>query len=30
MSDHPSDVPADGTEVVAVLIDVVPLKEWPL
>ena len=30
MSDHPSDVPAEGTEVVAVLIDVVPLKEWPL
>src|SRR4051812_5648177 len=26
---HPSDVRADGTELVSVLLDVVPLKEWP-
>ena len=26
---HPADQPADGTELVSVLIDVVPLKEWP-
>jgi DNA-binding transcriptional ArsR family regulator len=29
MAEHPSDVPAEGTEVVAVLTDIVPLKEWP-
>jgi DNA-binding transcriptional ArsR family regulator len=29
MSEHPSDVPAEGTELVCVLTDVVPLKEWP-
>jgi DNA-binding transcriptional ArsR family regulator len=29
MHEHPSDVPADGTELVEVLTDVVPLKEWP-
>ena len=29
MAEHPSDVPAEGTELVAVLTDVVPLKEWP-
>jgi DNA-binding transcriptional ArsR family regulator len=27
--EHPSDVSADGTELVSVLLDVVPLKEWP-
>jgi DNA-binding transcriptional ArsR family regulator len=26
---HPSDVPAEGTELVSVLMDVVPLQEWP-
>jgi DNA-binding transcriptional ArsR family regulator len=30
MDDHPSDVPAEGTELVEVLTDVVPLKEYPL
>jgi DNA-binding transcriptional ArsR family regulator len=30
MDEHPSDVPAEGTELVEVLTDVVPLKEWPL
>jgi DNA-binding transcriptional ArsR family regulator len=30
MAEHPSDVPAEGTELVEVLTDVVPLKEWPL
>jgi DNA-binding transcriptional ArsR family regulator len=30
MSEHPSDVPAEGAELVGVLIDVVPLREWPL
>jgi DNA-binding transcriptional ArsR family regulator len=30
MDEHPSDVPADGTELVEVLTDVVPLKAWPL
>jgi DNA-binding transcriptional ArsR family regulator len=30
MAAHPSDVPAEGTELVEVLTDVVPLKEWPL
>ena len=29
MTEHPSDVPAEGTELVVVLTDVVPLKEWP-
>jgi DNA-binding transcriptional ArsR family regulator len=29
MHEHPSDVPADGTELVEVLTDLVPLKEWP-
>jgi DNA-binding transcriptional ArsR family regulator len=29
LQEHPSDVPADGTELVEVLTDVVPLKEWP-
>jgi DNA-binding transcriptional ArsR family regulator len=29
MHEHPSDVPAEGTEVVAVLTDIVPLREWP-
>ena len=30
MDEHPSDVAAAGTELVEVLTDVVPLKEWPL
>jgi DNA-binding transcriptional ArsR family regulator len=30
MDEHPSDVPVEGTELVEVLTDVVPLKEWPL
>jgi DNA-binding transcriptional ArsR family regulator len=29
MAEHPGDQPADGTELVFVLTDVVPLKEWP-
>ena len=29
MTEHPGDQPADGTELVFVLTDVVPLKEWP-
>jgi DNA-binding transcriptional ArsR family regulator len=29
MDRHPSDVPAEGTELVAVFTDVVPIKEWP-
>ena len=29
MADHPADVPADGTELVSVLLDVVALREWP-
>ena len=29
MAAHPSDVPAEGTELVAVLTDVVPIKQWP-
>src|SRR4051794_25782650 len=29
MQNHPSDVPADGTELVAVFTDVLPLAEWP-
>ncbi|MFD2091592.1 helix-turn-helix domain-containing protein [Blastococcus deserti] len=30
MSRHPADVPAEGTELVCVLTDVVPLREWPV
>ena len=30
MTDHPADQPAEGTELVFVLTDLVPLKEWPL
>jgi DNA-binding transcriptional ArsR family regulator len=30
MDEHPSDVSAEGTELVEVFTDVVPLKEWPL
>ena len=26
---HPSDQPADGTETVAVLLDLLPLRQWP-
>ena len=26
---HPTDVPVEGTELVTVLLDVVPLEEWP-
>ena len=29
MAAHPTDVPADGSELVSVLLDVVPLREWP-
>jgi DNA-binding transcriptional ArsR family regulator len=29
MHDHPSDAPAEGTELVALFTDLVPLKEWP-
>jgi DNA-binding transcriptional ArsR family regulator len=29
LADHPADRPAEGTELVGVLIDVVPVKEWP-
>ena len=29
MREHPSEVAAEGTELVAVLTDLVPLKEWP-
>ena len=29
IGEHPSDVPAEGSETVCVLVDVVPLKEWP-
>ncbi|WP_245160406.1 helix-turn-helix domain-containing protein [Blastococcus sp. CT_GayMR20] len=29
MHEHPADVSAEGTELVAVLADVVPLTEWP-
>ena len=29
MREHPSDVPADGTELVAVFTDLLPLTEWP-
>ena len=26
---HPAEQPAEGTELVSVLLDIVPLKEWP-
>jgi DNA-binding transcriptional ArsR family regulator len=29
MGEHPTDAPADGTELVSVLMDVVPLRQWP-
>jgi hypothetical protein len=29
MDAHPGDTPAEGTELVFVLTDVVPVKEWP-
>ena len=29
MEEHPGDVPAEGAELVSVLMDVVPLTEWP-
>lgn len=29
MDEHPTEVPAEGTELVEVFTDVVPLKEWP-
>jgi DNA-binding transcriptional ArsR family regulator len=29
MSAHPTDIPAEGTELVAMLVDVVPVREWP-
>jgi DNA-binding transcriptional ArsR family regulator len=29
MDQYPSDVPAEGSELVAVLCDVVPIREWP-
>ena len=29
LAEHPADVPAPGTELVSVLLDVVPLQEWP-
>jgi DNA-binding transcriptional ArsR family regulator len=29
LADHPTDRPAPGADLVSVLIDVVPLKEWP-
>ncbi|WP_158544441.1 helix-turn-helix domain-containing protein [Blastococcus sp. TBT05-19] len=29
MAEHPVEEPADGTEQVCVLVDVVPLREWP-
>jgi len=30
MTEHPGDQPAEGTELVWVLTDLVPLKEMPL
>ena len=30
LQQHPADRPAEGTELVSVLLDVVPLQEWPL
>ena len=30
MTEYPGDQPAEGTELVFVLTDLVPLKEWPL
>jgi DNA-binding transcriptional ArsR family regulator len=29
VADHPSDTPVEGSETVGVLLDVVPLREWP-
>ena len=29
LGDHPAEQPAEGTELVSVLLDVVPLEEWP-
>jgi DNA-binding transcriptional ArsR family regulator len=29
MAEHPSDSPSEGSETVSVLLDVVPLREWP-
>ncbi len=29
VAEHPSDAPAEGSELVSVLLDVVPLAEWP-
>ena len=29
LAEHPADRPAEGADLVGVLIDVVPLKEWP-
>jgi DNA-binding transcriptional ArsR family regulator len=29
VTEHPADQPADGTELVVVLTDLVPLEEWP-
>jgi DNA-binding transcriptional ArsR family regulator len=29
MREHPSDVPVEGTQLVATFTDLVPLKEWP-
>ena len=29
LADHPADQPAEGGELVSVLVDVVPLQEWP-
>jgi DNA-binding transcriptional ArsR family regulator len=30
LAEHPAERPAEGTELVSVLLDVVPLREWPL
>ena len=29
LAEHPADVPAEGSELVSVLLDVVPLQDWP-
>ena len=29
LQEHPAEQPAEGTELVSVLLDIVPLKEWP-
>ncbi|RZU34215.1 winged helix-turn-helix domain-containing protein [Blastococcus saxobsidens] len=29
LAEHPADRPAEGSDLVSVLVDVVPLKEWP-